>query len=559
MSPTQPGTRSNVARSARVERGFKVMVAPALEQETCPQRTPSSRPFHRSSRSREEWTPQVVESPVGTLRYAGAPHASFRCRRHAPSSPSGRDKRAPRLPHPRRRRPGRRRDGDNRRLRSQPCARGDLAGLSAPPDRSDGLAQARGARRDNAWPAGEEIHTDEFGRVRVQFHWDREGTRDERSSCWLPVSQAWGGAGFGGVNLPRVGQEVLVDFLNGDPDRPVVIGRVFTRNQPTPYPLPAHRTVSGLRSESSPRGRSVGAASAGSWPAIIAPRRRTGNGRGRDRRGRLHSLALPRHLAGRDHSPLVGLRDHLPRQRRKRARLPASAARLSRGDEERRRRGRGKQRRHAGGGRPTGSDRQLRAARDRAEPDDSHRGRAEDDGAERHRRRVGGGQRTTRRGRALLRQREGDRTHRRRADRPPRGVEPHRDKARLHRDPGAPRVREPGRRRGRADDRSRHHARDAAAARGARGERSRRAGAAGAGRCPALRPGGTPAVSRRRSARGYQPLAAARERVAPAPGGRARALRRHAEKPRIQRYGAARSDRPMASRQPQEARAMRVA
>ncbi len=104
-------------------------------------------------------------------------------------------------------------------------------------------------------PAGEEIHTDEFGRVRVQFHWDREGARDERSSCWLPVSQAWGGAGFGAVNLPRIGQEVLVDFLNGDPDRPVVVGRVFTRSQPTPYALPAHRAVSGIRSESTPRGR----------------------------------------------------------------------------------------------------------------------------------------------------------------------------------------------------------------------------------------------------------------------------------------------------------------
>ncbi len=101
-------------------------------------------------------------------------------------------------------------------------------------------------------PGIEEIHTDEFGRVRVQFHWDREGDRDENSSCWIHVSQTWGGAGFGGTNLPRVGQEVIVDFLGGDPDRPVITGRVYTNLQKTPYPLPANKTRSGWRSNSSP-------------------------------------------------------------------------------------------------------------------------------------------------------------------------------------------------------------------------------------------------------------------------------------------------------------------
>jgi len=99
-------------------------------------------------------------------------------------------------------------------------------------------------------PAGEEIHVDEFGRVRVHFHWDRESRMDDDSSCWIPVSQAWGGAGYGGVNLPRVGQEVLVDFLGGDPDRPVVVGRVFTNLQKVPYKLPDNKTQSGLRSNS---------------------------------------------------------------------------------------------------------------------------------------------------------------------------------------------------------------------------------------------------------------------------------------------------------------------
>jgi len=101
-------------------------------------------------------------------------------------------------------------------------------------------------------PVGEQIHTDEFGRVRVQFHWDREGARNERSSCWVPVNQPWGGAGFGAINLPRVGQEVLLEFVGGDPDRPVILGRVFTTTQPPPYKLPGFKKVSGIRSATSP-------------------------------------------------------------------------------------------------------------------------------------------------------------------------------------------------------------------------------------------------------------------------------------------------------------------
>jgi type VI secretion system secreted protein VgrG len=101
-------------------------------------------------------------------------------------------------------------------------------------------------------PPGEEIHTDEFGRVRVHFHWDRESKMDHESSCWIHVSQTWGGGGYGGVQLPRIGQEVIVDFLGGDPDRPIIIGRVFTNLQKVPYGLPANKTQSGLKSASSP-------------------------------------------------------------------------------------------------------------------------------------------------------------------------------------------------------------------------------------------------------------------------------------------------------------------
>ncbi|MGK3962602.1 type VI secretion system Vgr family protein [Sorangium sp. So ce1667] len=103
-------------------------------------------------------------------------------------------------------------------------------------------------------PPGEEIHTDEFGRVRVHFHWDRESRMNESSSCWIHVSQPWAGAGFGGTNLPRVGQEVIVDFLGGDPDRPIIVGRVYTGLQKTPYKLPDSKTQSGWQSRSSPAG-----------------------------------------------------------------------------------------------------------------------------------------------------------------------------------------------------------------------------------------------------------------------------------------------------------------
>ena len=102
-------------------------------------------------------------------------------------------------------------------------------------------------------PAGEEIHTDEYGRVRVQFHWDREGKFDEDSSCWMRASQGWAGGGYGGLNIPRVGHEVLVSFLNGNPDQPIVVGRVFNEASPVPYKLPSNKTVSTWRSASSPQ------------------------------------------------------------------------------------------------------------------------------------------------------------------------------------------------------------------------------------------------------------------------------------------------------------------
>lgn len=100
-------------------------------------------------------------------------------------------------------------------------------------------------------PSGEEIHTDKYGRIKVQFHWDRKGKKDDTASCWMRVSQAWAGPGWGALYLPRIGQEVVVEFLEGDPDRPIVSGAVYNGVNPPPYPLPGEKTKSTLKSESS--------------------------------------------------------------------------------------------------------------------------------------------------------------------------------------------------------------------------------------------------------------------------------------------------------------------
>ncbi len=91
-------------------------------------------------------------------------------------------------------------------------------------------------------PEGEEIYVDEFARIKVQFHWDREGEHNENSSCWVRVGQSWAGGAFGQVAIPRIGQEVIVDFINGDPDQPLVTGSVYNGLQKTPYELPEHKT-----------------------------------------------------------------------------------------------------------------------------------------------------------------------------------------------------------------------------------------------------------------------------------------------------------------------------
>lgn len=103
-------------------------------------------------------------------------------------------------------------------------------------------------------PKGEEIYTDKHGRVKVHFHWDREGKRDDNSSCWVRVSQQWAGAGFGGMCIPRIGQEVIVSFLEGDPDQPIIIGRVYNADQMPPFTLPGKKSVSGIKSNSTPGG-----------------------------------------------------------------------------------------------------------------------------------------------------------------------------------------------------------------------------------------------------------------------------------------------------------------
>ncbi len=101
---------------------------------------------------------------------------------------------------------------------------------------------------------GEEIHVDPHGRVKVQFHWDREGKRNQDSSCWIRVSQLWAGKSWGGMAIPRIGQEVVVEFIEGDPDRPLITGRVYNAEQKPPYELPGGAHVMGMKSSSTPGG-----------------------------------------------------------------------------------------------------------------------------------------------------------------------------------------------------------------------------------------------------------------------------------------------------------------
>jgi type VI secretion system secreted protein VgrG len=103
-------------------------------------------------------------------------------------------------------------------------------------------------------PKDDEIYTDKYGRVKVQFHWDRYGEANENSSCWIRVSSSWAGNAWGQISLPRIGQEVIVDFINGDPDYPIIIGRVYNADHMPPYELPKYQEYSTIKSRSTKKG-----------------------------------------------------------------------------------------------------------------------------------------------------------------------------------------------------------------------------------------------------------------------------------------------------------------
>jgi type VI secretion system secreted protein VgrG len=106
-------------------------------------------------------------------------------------------------------------------------------------------------------PGGSEIYVDNYSRVKVQFFWDRQGKNDAQSSCWIRVSQPWAGKQWGFIAIPRIGQEVIVDFLEGDPDRPIITGRVYNADQMPPYTLPDNETQTGIKTRSSKGGGSA--------------------------------------------------------------------------------------------------------------------------------------------------------------------------------------------------------------------------------------------------------------------------------------------------------------
>ncbi|WP_410497874.1 type VI secretion system Vgr family protein [Chitinibacter sp. S2-10] len=103
-------------------------------------------------------------------------------------------------------------------------------------------------------PQGEEIYTDKYGRVKLQMLWDRNSTKDDKSSCWVRVSHGWAGLNWGSMHIPRVGQEVLIEFIDGNPDQPIITGRVYNAQKMPPYDLPANKTQSGIKTRSTPNG-----------------------------------------------------------------------------------------------------------------------------------------------------------------------------------------------------------------------------------------------------------------------------------------------------------------
>jgi len=141
-------------------------------------------------------------------------------------------------------------------------------------------------------PEQQEIYADRFGRIKVQFHWDRDGRRDEKSSCWLRVMQPWAGPAWGAQFIPRIGMEVLVSFLGGDQDRPVVVGCLYNAKNPPPYSVPELAARSGIRTRSTPN-------SAG-WNEVAFD----------DRAGReqifIHAERDLEEEVGNDHATLVG-------------------------------------------------------------------------------------------------------------------------------------------------------------------------------------------------------------------------------------------------------------
>ncbi|WP_454725783.1 type VI secretion system Vgr family protein [Delftia acidovorans] len=157
--------------------------------------------------------------------------------RGVPSAPSARD--------------GSKEEGSFQRyeLQAQPTSLAYTPARTTPKPRTTGPQTAV-----VVGPAGQEIWTDEYGRIKVQFHWDRIGGMNENSSCWMRVATSWAGPGFGAVHIPRIGMEVIVDFLNGDPDHPIVMGCVYNASNMPPWALPANATQSGIKTRSSKGG-----------------------------------------------------------------------------------------------------------------------------------------------------------------------------------------------------------------------------------------------------------------------------------------------------------------
>ncbi len=231
----RPGRRGRQHRGGRRQRAARLRISRHLPQER--RRRRPHQAAHRRIRGAQQAAGgrQLLPADVRRLQIHPREALPRRPERRLGAAPGGPQRPLGRL---------------RQQLRSDPGGPGlPAAARGAPKPRIAGLQTAIVVGK-----SGEEIWTDKYGRIKVQFHWDQLGANDEKSSCWIRVAHGWAGKGWGQIFIPRIGQEVVISFLEGDPDRPLVTGSVYNAEQTVPYTLPDDQTKSTIKSNVSKGG-----------------------------------------------------------------------------------------------------------------------------------------------------------------------------------------------------------------------------------------------------------------------------------------------------------------